>query len=1103
MDSEFQERLEKRLFRACQERDADAAVYAVSYLCRLDSSKRLASLGPNVLSLLERTREKGFRTGEMLAAVEADRPQDAYPWTAPSTKTTRANFRDIVLAPLTYNASARDATSSTPPARVWTREGEKSRTRYRLSWLTDQLPDGEPGLFGPIERLPWINRHLRRKEDPFGEFAGARRWEFAAFCAQLAQAVLFSEHLGGPGVRGQAPRAGFLRGCRHSGRPLSPHCRDVLLHLEWPEHPRVQLLSTLHLPHISSSIAGPAIEEARATFSNQLMLHNGEDSEHVLVTSNLPSRWLLAAVGQLSPAVDQTRLSLMDGNSVLDHLSHFRSTIWQEWFGPDDLGRLLLRPRTPTAPATWGPASLLEPSLEAVAFDSQLGGPTLDQLDLWLSEAVPVSVAIIYGRAGSGKTRLLQEWAKRQQKRGWRVGAATSRLRAWDLLSLTKEQKIVLFDNAGAHAEQIARLLDEVSRLAEPGMPRLRIVLAARAPFDWGNPMVQYKGPASLIERATEINIAPLPQCEKTRATLIHNAYEGFVEKGPSCPASFKAPDPSGKSLDSILGLHMTVLAAIRGNPLESDPEVLDYALDHEREIWWEAIHSAFGNEQAASELGECLERMITAVSLVGPLSEREADSLVSALAPALSQEKRKQILSTLRRLLPPDCEHVEATVAFAELAPDALATHLLLQTVGGALKCDLPTILCDLFPPRNGQLLLRLLRVIDSSGNTAMAGIVEDLVTRNQRTLSAAIDVLPFSEERLSSHLGDFVALSPESEAAKEILEDGRDTPARLRLAIVTARSALKMRILDPSRTGRRGAAWLHNRIGTALILLGHPDQALEHIQRAVELLRTVAKAQPPDYVLDLAAALTNLATLHWIAEDPPGVRAALQDAVSVLDKASSGPVQFYQDLVVELLYLCNTLAQSGSDDEFLCCTRWSVELLQEISARRRADFRSENGTLIIESVGRIDSLLADDAGTCQRLELIKMEVLVLTGLVVRSPYDLHHLADSMARLSVIQRQQGFVREAENANGIARTWRSQVEAGPPPTPALGEKYGVDESRPLQEALGRLRRSAGFGLSRMGSLELRTPPLEIPAEEPLQLRRRENAGGDLWEIYLP
>ncbi|MET7422736.1 hypothetical protein [Dactylosporangium sp. NPDC005555] len=205
--------------------------------------------------------------------------------------------------------------------------------------------------------------------------------------------------------------------------------------------------------------------------------------------------------------------------------------------------RTVLRPWTPPQPPD-GPAQRLDPRHELVPF---IPRPAVQEpLLAWCRSGAALSVAVLTGARGAGKTRAARQLAADLQP-GWVVGALseTTPERRTALLRDVNRPLLLLVEHP---TRQIPQLAGIIAALAEnAGGHAVRILLVAREAGAWYERLRQTVGHA--VFETEPIVVPPVPQ-GRLRQQLFDAALKAFDR-----PGDVTAPD-----LADPLSLHRAAM---------------------------------------------------------------------------------------------------------------------------------------------------------------------------------------------------------------------------------------------------------------------------------------------------------------------------------------------------------------------------------------------------------------------------------------------------------------------------------------------------------------------------------------------------------------
>ncbi|MEL7371163.1 MAG: tetratricopeptide repeat protein, partial [Myxococcota bacterium] len=349
----------------------------------------------------------------------------------------------------------------------------------------------------------------------------------------------------------------------------------------------------------------------------------------------------------------------------------------------------ILRPpqprRPPEVPITM-PSVLLQADYRIVPFFGRES--ELDALRAWLDGDVPpVSVQLIHGPGGAGKTRLLLELCAIQRKKGWDAGFLQDRpaTSVVDAIRTAARHRLIVIDYAETRRSIVTDIL---AAFADEGLPfgRLRVVLLAREAGQWwGQLGANDAGVLRIINASpSPIRLAPLFPDVDARADYFRRAVEVFAQQtGRSAPTPLVVPSLADDALGQPLYLWMSALAALEDRHVSDAPALLDITLKHELRVWRRTIDGPLldGLMSLDDWLVDFAVPVMAAVTLLGgTYSQDEAVELIEAVADfehvgrARGQRLRVEMAEMFERLypwLPYDPGRIGG------LMPDVLGEHL------------------------------------------------------------------------------------------------------------------------------------------------------------------------------------------------------------------------------------------------------------------------------------------------------------------------------------------------------------------------------------------------------------------------------------------
>ncbi|SDK29863.1 hypothetical protein SAMN05421874_106313 [Nonomuraea maritima] len=416
------------------------------------------------------------------------------------------------------------------------------------------------------------------------------------------------------------------------------------------------------------------------------------------------------------------------------------------------------RETTPRGSTGWG---LLAGRRAVVPFMGR--DEELDELRSWAADPDPVSIAVLTGRAGTGKTRLAVELCAELAEAGWDTGflpldavhdllsgEAGSR---GDMRLEASRATLVVVDRPEPSYPLVGEL---VRRLAKDGrIARVRLLFLVGEPgeTDWWRRLDTASGGwlRRLTTTTVGLNARPLTLPERTEHALA--AMKAFAPDRDVLPDPPRLEDPE---YGLPLHVHLAALLCVRG---EDPPEqvqgnggLLEHIVTHE-------LTRSISDGPAASSGTTRTDPEALAEAPTPP------DGLSIAGLPRTDETTTRQALATLL-LTTPDHDELPAVlsvvtgirdgalaglVADVRVTPEAVAGELLAGTAGLG---QLATALRD----REGCTVEQLVRLIDvlrrSAGREPVGAALRTFLTGRLDELVATAVAHPHT--RLADVLGD-----------------------------------------------------------------------------------------------------------------------------------------------------------------------------------------------------------------------------------------------------------------------------------------------------------------------------------------------------------
>jgi tetratricopeptide (TPR) repeat protein len=588
-----------------------------------------------------------------------------------------------------------------------------------------------------------------------------------------------------------------------------------------------------------------------------------------------------------------------DGNTVVSGYPHLTLT------------RYLTRRRVSSE------IELLSPYAMAVP----MVGRKEEQGDLraWLDGEHPISVRVITGRGGSGKTRLALETCEAICTDGWDAGFVEAReldrflsqqnLSTWGWQRPT----LVVIDYAATYAQRLHDWLAELSDHAGMEGKPLRVLFLERyADPDEGWWQVAFgrgswadQAIRRLLDPAHPVPLVPLADANHRHAilsTVLERTASQVRPPRPGTDADFDRHLAQitwgGEPLFLMMaGLRVTqggIGSVLALNRTDLALELADREIARIEGIAQaHKIHPAF------------LCHMVAYATLCRGLTRTEAMDVVAAEKEALrlpSAGDPGDVADTLHEVLPAE------DGAIAPLLPDMLGEALVLRGLNPHQDEGSATV-GRAFEQRGPQVVSSVIRCAQDYGDTAAVPLVwlDSWVSKGE----IDVDVL--------------MAIAAELPESSLVLAP---YAARLQSSIV---GQLRQRTTTGDKDSLRPllAGSLHN-LAIRLSDLGQREPALDAAKEAVELYRELAAARPDAFRPDLAMSLHNLANrLSDLGQREPALDAAKEAVELRRELAAARPDAFRPNLAGSLHNLANCLGALGQREAALDTAKEAVSVL------------------------------------------------------------------------------------------------------------------------------------------------------------------------------
>ncbi len=317
--------------------------------------------------------------------------------------------------------------------------------------------------------------------------------------------------------------------------------------------------------------------------------------------------------------------------------------------------------------------ALLRPEFAVVPFYGR--AEVVADLLEWARSDRGLAVRLYTGAGGMGKTRLMIHCSQRLPQ-GWNGGFLNREIiaKGWlplDYIFERNDRLFIVLDYAETRAPEVEAVVRRA--LMRTGEQRVRIVLLARAVGDWWRDLKTLgqgvgdvlSGPATM-----ELRLAPVARHPEQRRDLFDSAARTFAAVLPDSTIPSESPTLEGKHYDRVLYVLLTALAAVQGEVVKEEEELLDSAQRREQRFLDDGIVDAGYGSLRGRPILQCA----AVATMAGRAASRaEAVRLISA-APLLKGQPDAVVYAVaelLHRLYPGEEAWLQG------MQPDLLGEHL------------------------------------------------------------------------------------------------------------------------------------------------------------------------------------------------------------------------------------------------------------------------------------------------------------------------------------------------------------------------------------------------------------------------------------------
>ncbi|MFN0095815.1 MAG: tetratricopeptide repeat protein [Dehalococcoidia bacterium] len=683
--------------------------------------------------------------------------------------------------------------------------------------------------------------------------------------------------------------------------------------------------------------------------------------------------------------------------------------------------------------------------------------PELAALRAWLDDDQErLSLRVITGRGGAGKTRLALHLAREALRRGWHAGfiadpAELERedLGRWELETHT----LVIVDYAAGRAAQVANWLRSFpdqwfETPPAPGRMRLRVLLLERQGGQWLDPVL---AAAEGIQRPIPIALGGFAPAD--RVALFRWA---LTEHDASCASLLAGHPDFAKAMDGA-NWKDEPLYLIMAGLIAAESRSIHAALNLSRGqlAYWRATGTEVRRVDAIAPGATALARhLVAAVTLCRGITVGNLKRIIPAERAALGQSGLEtqwaDELSWVRDVLAPGAPRDDDTHVIPPIEPDVIGEMFILCYLQdwNPANASSSVIRLDALTAQDPDIAATLIRMTQDyfdqpaiAGEGGRPGLTPGRCSRALHWLN-----------RLATSQREFHWLHATADAFPDQVTDLRPPALRVNEA---RNKLLRTAVAGMEAPGQPEVAELArslNNLANRQSEAGEREAALVTAKEAVEKYRVLAAGNPQAFTPALAMGLNNLAIRQSEAGEWAAALVTAKEAAEKYRGLAAGNLQaFTPALATSLNNLANRQSEAGEWEAALVTAKEAVELRRGLAAGNPQAFTPALAT----SLNNLAIRQSEAGEWAAALVTAKEGVELRRGLAAGNPQAFTpDLAASLNNLAAMQSEAGDREAALVTAKEAVEKHRGLAAGNPQafTPALGMSLG---------ALGQILTAAG------------------------------------------
>jgi glycosyltransferase involved in cell wall biosynthesis len=609
---------------------------------------------------------------------------------------------------------------------------------------------------------------------------------------------------------------------------------------------------------------------------------------------------------------------------------------------PSEVEQTILKmPTKQWQPGTGMAASQLLRAEEGLLPFDPARQPEINTLNDWLDDTKRLlSVRLIVGAGGQGKTRLALELCQQRQARDWHTGFLDSNLEAnkmsdiWQFLHKRNQPLLIVIDYAETRQPAFLGLLK--AALQKKSDQPVRILLLARDGGEWwDNLPSKDRDCEAFLSGYGTTGPFPLPAlygAEPDRQDAYKKALQIFAKTlGANAPDLL--PDLVDEHFERPLYIQMAALLALYGERPTTAQGLTKALLNHERR-YWQGVLAKFG----WPEPGRLAEQLLALTTLAGNFAiPKEAEPYWSAVnGKALRATEFSSLFRALAPLYPgtqglqslrPDLLG-EALVAQALLRPDAqsLLDAVLSNKASHPIRRNALTVIARL---SNQRLDLQETLIEAIAGNFHSCGA--DVVAVSKETTSRLPELAELAFVRLSPIRKSQIAGILNPLLIEESVQLARLDSLVCEFQVEKTREKFENKSNQVERMNDYAIALL--RFALSLGVIGSYHEACEIDLKALELFRLLRTKDRQRFERNYAGLLSNYSMhLSETGKQEDAIAPAFEALEIRRQLAQKDPDRFESDYADSLMNYANRLSQTGKQEDAIAPAFEALEIRRRL---------------------------------------------------------------------------------------------------------------------------------------------------------------------------